>query len=63
MSAKIFQVQVRNMYFFNWFFRNNFFVLWMLIWWFVAFIYLMLRPTEKIYLGSTVKRADLGSKQ
>lgn len=62
MTAKIFEVQVRNMYFFSWFFRNNVFVIWLLVWWFIAFIYLMLRPTEKIYLGSTVKRADLGSK-
>ena len=63
MSAKIFEVQVRNMYFFSWFFQNNVFVIWLIVWWFIAFIYLMLRPTEKIYLGSTVKRADLGSKQ
>ena len=62
-SAKLFNVQVRNMYFFNWFFRGNFFVIWMIVWWFIAGIYLILRPMEKMQLGLKVKRADLGSKQ
>ena len=51
------------MYFFKWFFRGNVFVIWVLVWWWIALIYLILKPVEKINLGSTVKRADLGSKQ
>jgi len=62
-SAKIFQVQVRNMYFFNWFFRENFFVIFLLVWWWIALVYLILKPVEKINVGDDVKRADLGSKQ
>lgn len=61
--AKLFEVQIRNMQFFRWFYQNNFFVLWIIIWWFITLIYLVLKPTEKINLGSTIKRADLGSKQ
>ena len=62
-SAKIFQVQIRNMQFFSWFFTENFFIIWLLVWWWVALIYLILKPEEKINLGPNVKRADLGSKQ
>jgi len=62
-SAKIFEVQIRNMYFFSWFFTSNFFVIWVLVWWWIALIYLILKPVEKINLGAQVKRADLGSKQ
>lgn len=62
-SAKIFQVQVRNMYIFSWFYEKNFFIIWMLVWWFIALIYLILKPVEKINLGPDVKRADLSAKQ
>jgi len=50
-SAKIFEVQIRNMKFFGWFFRENFFIIFMLVWWFVAAIYLILKPVEKINTG------------
>ena len=62
-TAKIFSVQVLNMYGINWFFRSNFFVIWLLIWWFIALIYLILKPVEKINLGESVKKADLNAKQ
>ena len=62
-AAKIFEVQVKHMYFFNWFYDRNFFVIWLIVWWFIALIYFILKPYEKIYLGTQVKRADLGSKQ
>ena len=61
--AKIYNVQVRNMMFFGWFFKENWFIIWTLVWWFIALIYLILMPTEKIYLGPNVKQADLASKQ
>ena len=51
------------MYFFSWFYRKNFFIIWMLVWWWVALIYLILKPVEKINLGPDVKRADLSAKQ
>ena len=62
-SAKIFEVQIRNMKFFNWFYRENFFIIFVLVWWWVALIYLILKPIEKINTGSSVKRGDLQSKQ
>ena len=62
-SAKIFEVQVRNMYFFGWFFQSNFFIVWTMVWWGISLIYLILKPLDKINLGPDVKRADLSSRQ
>ena len=49
--AKIFDVQVNNMYFFSWFFQQKFFVVWTMCWWGIALFYLILKPVDKIYLG------------
>ena len=51
------------MKFFNWFYRENFFIIFTLVWWWVALIYLILKPIEKINTGSGVKMSDLQSKQ
>ena len=51
------------MMFFGWFFQQNFFVIWVTVWWFIALIYFILKPTEKIYIGDDVKHKDLSSKQ
>ena len=60
--AKIFTVQVSNMYFFGRLFKSSFFTTFLLVWWFIAFIYFVLKPVEKIDLGNKVKRADLEAK-
>ena len=47
----------------SWVFVNNFFIIWAIVWWFIAFIYFCLEPVEKMELGIGAKRADLSSKQ
>ena len=59
----MFEVQIKHMMLFRWFWEKNFFVVWMIVWWFISLIYFILKPIEKIDLGNQVKRADLGSKQ
>ena len=61
--ALMFEVQIKHMWLFKWFWEKNFFIVWMIVWWFLILIYFILRPIEKIDLGDQVKRADLGSKQ
>lgn len=60
--ARIFNVLVRNMMFFGWFLNKNFWVIFMIVWWFISFVYFLLKPFEKINLGNAVKRADLAAK-
>jgi hypothetical protein len=62
-AAKIWNVQVRYMQFYSWVFTRNFFIVWAIVWWFIAFIYFCLKPIEKINLGIQVKKGDLSSKQ
>ena len=62
-AAKIWNVQVRYMEFYSWVFTRNFFIVWAIVWWFIAFIYFCLKPIEKINLGIQVKKGDLSSKQ
>ena len=50
------------MYFFSYFYKNNVFIIFAIIWWFISLIYLILKPIEKMNLGSTIKRADLSQK-
>lgn len=50
-AARIFNVQINNLKIWNWFFSRNFFTVWIIVWWFIAFIYFCLRPYEKINLG------------
>ena len=61
--ALMFEVQINHMWLFKWFWEKNFFIVWMIVWWFIALIYFILKPVEKIDLGNHVTRADLGSKQ
>jgi hypothetical protein len=60
--ARIFNVLLQNMMFFGWFLQRNFWVVFMIVWWFVSFVYFILKPYEKINLGNAVKRADLAAK-
>ena len=62
-AAKIWNVQVRYMQIWSWLYTHNFFIVWMIVWWFIAFIYFCLKPVEKIDLGMGTKKADLQSKQ
>jgi hypothetical protein len=39
------------MQFFGWCWTSNFFVIWAIVWWHIAFIYFCLMPIEKIRLG------------
>jgi len=61
-AALMFQVQIEHLSIFKWFWENNIFIVWIIVWWFISLIYFILKPTEKIDLGNKVKRADLGSK-
>ena len=60
--ALMFEVQVKHMLIGKWFYEKNFFIVWMIVWWFISLIYFILKPIEKIDLGNQVKRADLGAK-
>lgn len=60
--ARIFNVLVQNMTFFGWMLNQNFWEIFMVVWWFVSFVYFILKPFEKINLGNQVKRADLAAK-
>lgn len=60
--ARIFNVLGGNMMFFGWMINHNFWVVFMITWWFISFIYFLLKPFEKINLGNNVKRADLAAK-
>lgn len=50
--AKIFTVQVSNMSFFGRFFTLNVIYVITIIWWFIALIYFILKPIEKINVGN-----------
>ena len=60
--ALMFEVQVKHMLIGGWFYEKNFFIVWLIVWWFISLIYFILKPIEKIDLGNQVKRADLGAK-
>ena len=53
---------VQHMTFFGWMLNQNFWEIFMIVWWFVSFVYFILKPFEKINLGNQVKRADLAAK-
>ena len=60
--AKIYEVQVKYLIGIGWFFQYNFFVVWTIVWWFLVFIYFVLKPYEKVYLGWGIKHSDVNSK-
>ena len=60
--ARIFNVLVKNMLFFGWMINKYFWINFMLAFWFLFVIYFILKPFEKINLGSNIKRADLAAK-
>ena len=63
VATKMFNIQMRNIPFFHWWFSKNFFIIWAAVWWWIAFIYYCLKPITKIDLGVQVKKTDLSSKQ
>jgi hypothetical protein len=40
---------------------ENFFIIWLVIWWFIALIYLVLKPKEKLEIGEQFKKQDLSA--
>jgi len=59
-AAKIFEVHVRYMQGLAWFWDKNFFIIWAVVWWFIAFIYFCLKPQEKF--EGLYKKSDLSAK-
>lgn len=55
-------VNIRHMVLFSWFWEKNFFIIWMIVWYFISLIYFILKPYEKIEVGNQLKRADLAAK-
>jgi hypothetical protein len=51
------------MRFFGALFTSGVLEIWIISWWFIALVYLILKPIEKIDTGMKVKRADLSAKQ
>ena len=49
------------MYFFNQIFQSGLLYIFVIAWWFISLLYFILKPYEKIDIGSTIKRADLGA--
>ena len=60
--ALMFQVNIKHVWMFRWFWERNFFIVWMIVWYFISLIYFILKPYEKIEVGNQLKRADLGAK-
>jgi hypothetical protein len=42
--AKIYEVQVRHMLGLSYLWTENFFIIWLVVWWFIALVYLLLKP-------------------
>ena len=55
-------VNIRHLWMFKWFWERNFFIVWMIVWYFISLIYFILKPVEKIEVGNQLKRADLAAK-
>ena len=61
--AKIWNVQIKHIMIWSWFWNHSFFTVWIIVWWFIAFIYFALKPYEKIDLGDAISKKDLQSTQ
>lgn len=60
-AFKIFEIQVRNMYFFKWFWTSDFFTWILIIWSVIAFFYVIFKPLEQLTLEDHPKNKDLES--
>jgi LMBR1 domain-containing protein 1 len=60
--SMIFSVQIKNMYFYQWFLRYNIFVYMITGWTFICGIYFILKPAERVNLGMQIKKTDLAAK-
>jgi len=58
----IFSVQIKNMYFYQWFLRYNVFVYLITGWVCISAVYFILKPAERINLGMQVKKTDLAAR-
>jgi magnesium-transporting ATPase (P-type) len=55
----IFIVQLENMWFYKWFYSNELFTWFLIVWIVLAFFYLIFKPTEKLSLEDQIKNKDL----
>ena len=60
--SMIFSVQIKNMYFFQWFLRYNIFIYILTAWIFISLIYFILKPAERIQIGQQIKQKDLAAR-
>jgi hypothetical protein len=56
VAAKIWLVQIQNLKSVGWFFKENFFVYFMIAIWFIALAYFCFRPTEQFQLSSELAK-------
>ena len=55
----IFEVQIRHLWFFKWFWDSKFFPWILIIWIVIAFFYLIFKPVERLSLEDQIKNKDL----
>ena len=60
--SMIFSVQIKNMYFYQWFLRYNVFIYLITIWVCVCAIYFVLKPAERVNIGQQIKGKDLAAR-
>jgi LMBR1 domain-containing protein 1 len=57
----IFAIQIRNTWFFKWFYANEIFTWFLIVWIVIAFFYLIFKPVERLSLEDHIKNKDLES--
>eukprot|EP00347_Sterkiella_histriomuscorum_P021703 403333058 len=60
--SMIFSVQIKNMYFYQYFLRYNVFIYILTAWIFISLIYFILKPVERINVGQQIKKKDLAAR-
>jgi len=55
----IFIIQIQNTWFFKWFYANEIFTWFLIIWIIIAFFYLIFKPTERLSLEDHIKNKDM----
>lgn len=57
----IFAIQIKNTWFFKWFYSNEIFTWFLIVWIVIAFFYLIFKPVERLSLEDHIKNKDLES--
>lgn len=55
----IFIVQIENAYFYKWFYDNDLFTWFLIVWIVLAFFYLIFKPRERLSLEDQIRNKDL----